>query len=150
MPGGRPSIDLQKVSKEMLEWSLKEDSFNLCGFSGEYEYPPSVITKYARENEQFKATYEIVKARLAKRREQGLALGLVHVKAYDLNSKHYDLYLKEDWKEEKEFESSLKKQENAVYSQESAEKYSALMNQLSAMQSPSRSCESSNNKDNKS
>ena len=110
MAGGRPPIDIEKVQLDMLAWSLLPTSTNLCGFSGQFEIPPSVITRYARTNEEFSATYEIVKARLAQRREEGLVKGTVHQKAYDLNAKTYDGYLKAESRDDIDYDTEKKKE----------------------------------------
>lgn len=111
--GGRPrEYDRDQIAEEMIEWAQLPDSINLCGFSAKKLIPPSKITAWARECEKFRLSYEIVKAIVGERRERLLSSQQLHVKAYDLNAKTYDHFLKEEHKEEKTFESSLRKEED--------------------------------------
>lgn len=109
MVAGRPrQYDREEIAKDLVEWAKKEDSTNLNGYTVHSGIIPRYITRWASEDEEFRRSYEEAKAILAYRREKLLTAGDLHVKAYDLNAKVYDAYLKEEGREEKTFESSLK------------------------------------------
>lgn len=108
MAGGRPGFDKELIAQQMLDWVKKPTSLNLCGFSAEYLVSPRIVMQWAKENEEFSRVYMITKAILGERREQMLKTGELHKSAYDLNINTYDLYRKEECREEKQFESDLK------------------------------------------
>ena len=120
-PGGRPrERDRDQIAFELIEWAKQPDSINLNKFCCTREPPlaPSMITNWARECNQFKRAYETAKAFIGARREEKLSRNELHVKAYDLNAPTYDYYLKEEKREQLEFESNLRKQEDAVKPQQ--------------------------------
>lgn len=108
MVAGRPGHDKEEVAKQLIAWSKLDDSINLCGFSADHDVAPRTIMTWAKENEEFRRTYEAVKTRIGARRERLLNAGQLHVKAYDLNANVYDLYRKEESREQLTFESDLK------------------------------------------
>ena len=115
-PVGRPrEHDREQIAKDMIEWAKLPDSINLCGFccSREPPMPPSKITQWAKECDEFRKAYETSKAFLGNRREHLLNAELLHVKAYDLNAKTYDAFLDDKVKEHASFESSLRKDEDS-------------------------------------
>jgi hypothetical protein len=143
MVSGRLKVwDREEIAEKMLVWAAKDTSRNLNGFCAEIKIPPSNITRWAKENEIFCQAYEIVKAILAERREEGLVSGAVHVKAYDLNVKVYDAFLKEESREEKIFESSLKSGEGEEINQEIKDKQDAILAQISSLQASSKASRS--------
>lgn len=125
--------DREQIAKDMVEWAKKPDSFNLNGFCGQQLIDPTKITKWAKEDETFCQAYKITKALLASRREKGLVEGKVHVKAYDLNATVYDQFLKEERREEAEFTSSLKKQEDNNLNQQLAQSISDAIKNKTAV-----------------
>jgi hypothetical protein len=152
MPGGRPRTvspppdECIALGEELIAWVKENKPTHLSEWYSIEKMIPWKMWNAMCELKEFLPYYEQALNIVAKNARNGVLHPSIAQRFLSL----YHRDLKADERSEKEFESSLKKQENAVYSQESAEKYSALMNQLSAMQSPSRSCESSNNKDNKS
>lgn len=112
---GRPrEYDRDAIAQSILEWAQKETSINLNGFCTTHDplIPPSYLSIWANEDDEFSKAYETAKAFLACRRENKLANNELHVKAYDLNAGVYDYFLREEKRREKEFESELKKNEN--------------------------------------
>jgi len=106
MAAGRPrEHDREAISQELIEWAKLPTSINLCGFccSREPPLPPSMITKWARECDEFRLAYETAKTFLGQRREEMLNAELLHVKAYDLNATTYDHFLKEEKQEAAKF-----------------------------------------------
>ena len=106
---GRPrKYDQEAIAIDLVEWAKKEDSTNLNGYTVHSGIIPRYITRWAGEDESFRRAYEEAKAILAYRREKLLTAGELHVKAYDLNAKVYDHFLREESREEKVFDSKLK------------------------------------------
>jgi len=106
--GGRPRIhDRDKIASDLVEWAKLPDSINLNKFCAINCIAPPKITQYARECEQFRAAYEEAKAHLGYRREQLLNENKLHVKAYDLNANTYDYFLKQERREQAEYEAQL-------------------------------------------
>lgn len=133
---GRPrEHDRDAIADALIEWAKLPDSLNLNGFCCTREPPiaPSKITIWAKEDENFRKAYEAAKAFIGVRREQMLSLDLLHVKAYDLNAKTYDHFLKEEARQQMEFESSLASKENASYSEKDAQRLDAFTNQVSKL-----------------
>lgn len=117
MTAGRPQKwDRSKVATDLLNWAKQPDSINLNKFCALYEpsIPPSLITVWAKESEEFMIAYESAKTYLGFRREEMLSSDMLHVKAYDLNATTYDYFLKEEKRKQAEFESNLRKQEEGV------------------------------------
>jgi len=112
--GGRPRMhDRNQIAKDLIEWAKLDDSINLNAFccSREPFINPRKISEWAKEDDWFKEAYETAKAFIGARRERKLNTNQLHVKAYDLNATVYDHFLKEEKRQQAEFESNLKKQE---------------------------------------
>ncbi len=117
MVAGAPRThDRDAIAKELIEWAKKPDSINLNKFCCTREPPlsPSVVIRWTKECDKFRQSYETAKAFLGARREEWLNSETLHVKAYDLNAANYDLFLKEERKEQAAYESSLKKDEEGA------------------------------------
>ena len=112
---GRPQeYDRKQVAVNLVEWEKKATSINLCGFCTTHDplLPHVYLSRWAKDDEDFRLAYETAKAFLGNRREQMLNDDLLHVKAYDLNATTYDWFLKDEKRQQAEFESSLKEKEN--------------------------------------
>lgn len=139
--GGRPrEHDRDQIALDMIEWAKLPDSINLCGFCCSREPPidPTKITWWAKECPEFRKAYNITKGFLGDRREKMLNAEKLHVKAYDLNAKTYDEFLKEEVMNQARFESSLKQEEAKSMSQTDIDRYESMMNQLKALQNLSK------------
>jgi hypothetical protein len=116
-PGGRPrEHDRDKIASELLDWAKKEDSINLNKFCCTREPPlaPSVVLRWSKECDKFRLAYETAKSYLGFRREEWLSAETLHVKAYDLNATNYDMFMRDDKRQQAEYEASLKKIENNI------------------------------------
>lgn len=117
---GRPKgYDRNKVAKLLIEWAKKNDSINLNKFCITHDpaIPPATLIRWTKEDDSFRESYEIAKAYLGFRREEWLNSEALHVKAYDLNASNYDLFLREEKRQQAEFESSLKQKEENTQQQ---------------------------------
>jgi len=111
--GGRPRLhDREEIALDMIQWAKKDDSINLCGYCAENELAPTLLINWSNEKtlegKRFRLAYDLVKSMIGKRREELLTNNKLHVKAYDLNAKTYDKFLKEERMEEIETEIRLK------------------------------------------
>lgn len=117
-PVGRPrERDREKIMNDMLEWAKRDESINLCEFCCLFvdpPLPPSDLTKFAKSDSEFGKAYEATKAFIGFRRERKLNNQELHVKAYDLNAATYDYFLKEEKRQQAEFEAELKKSEEST------------------------------------
>lgn len=144
--GGRPfEYDRNEVAEKLLEWSILDNSINLCSFCAENKIIPQNLTKWAIDHEWLSLALQLTKAYLGARREVKLSEGKLHAKAYDLNAATYDHFLKEERRDEKQFDHDLqkkmiefmhflKKEMTETVSVEVKEQFDALMNQISRMQ----------------
>lgn len=152
--GGRPrEHDRDQIAKDMVEWAKLPDSINLCGFCCTREPPmnPRKISEWSKECNTFREAYETAKAFLGNRREKMLNEEMLHVKAYDLNATTYDQFLKDEKRQQMEFEASLKVNENKV-DPKYVENFMEVVQQIKETQpkSSSKSASKSNNNDTKS
>lgn len=140
MAGGRPrEYERLETAENMLKWALKDDSLNLTGFCAEYLIPSSTILQWSKEpteeGRQFQRAYNLVKDILGNRREKRLTDGALHTKAYDLNAKVYDAFLRDESRVQAEFEARLKAEEAKAHTETEEKHYKDVMGQLSSLQS---------------
>lgn len=146
MVAGRPQeYDRIKIAKDLIDWSKKKDSINLCGFCMEYDLDPNCLLEWNRVDEKFSRSYRMAKANLGFRREQMVSAGKLHQLAYSKNSRTYDPFLKSEEKEASEFESSLKVKEQSIVSEADVQRHNDLMDQVKSLQS-SRKIDNNNSK----
>lgn len=144
---GRPrEHNREQIAIDMIEWARKEDSLNLNKFCALYNppIPPSKITNWAKEEEVFRQAYESTKAFIGFRREEKLNANELHVKAYDLNATTYDYFLKDERRQQAEFEAALKSDENQKVDDKIENGYKTIMNQLGRLQSSDLKIDDSN------
>lgn len=142
--------DREKIAKDLIEWAKKDDSINLCKFCAINSIVPSKLSQWAKEDEFFRQAVELAKTHLGARREELLNADALHVKSYDLNATTYDYFLKEERRQQLEFESFLASQNITEYDEKAEATLKALMNQLSALQSNKQIAFKSNSTESKS
>jgi predicted amidophosphoribosyltransferase len=143
---GRPrEHDREKIAHDLIEWAKKDDSINLNKFCAFNEIVPSKISQWAKEDDNFRQAYELAKSFIGYRREEMLNREELHVKAYDLNATNYDYFLRDEKRQQSEFEAALKSQEIEKYTQDDLNKYQSLMSQLDKLQSDLKNADSNNN-----
>lgn len=138
---GRPrEHNREQIAIDMIVWASLDTSVNLNGFCCSYKPPidPTKITQWAHEETedglQFRKAYNATKSFLAERRETNLNKGKLHVKAYDLNAKVYDHFLRQEYRDDIAYQIMLKAKEDSCNSVEDLARYNALMDQLSDLQ----------------
>lgn len=129
--------DREKLAEELVLWAKKPDSINLNKFCAMNLIAPSKIAFWAKDDEEFRTAYEIAKSFLAYRREELLNLDELHVKAYDLNATTYDFFLREERRQQAQFEAELKAQEDKAVADSFIDKYDSFMQQLEKLQGDS-------------
>lgn len=124
----------EELADKLIAWAKKDDSINLCSFCGELEMAPGILLRMVKEDNRLSEAYDLAKAFLGARREVRLSENKLHVKAYDLNAKTYDRFLKEEGREEMQFQSSLKASENDAIDDANLNAYLAVMEQITKAQ----------------
>ena len=143
---GRPrEHDREQIAIDIIQWAKKVDSINLNKFCALYKppFPPKKLSEWAKENDEFRESYEIAKAFLAFRREEKLNSEELHVKAYDLNAAAYDYFIKEEKMAQAQFEASLKTQTDSHIDEKIMENFDRTMKQLDSLQSSARKIDES-------
>ncbi|HEX4374873.1 MAG TPA: hypothetical protein VHZ50_16330 [Puia sp.] len=111
---GRPRIyDREKIFQDLLEWAKLPDSINLCKFCAINELDPDLILQWSRDEPELSRTYRTVKSFIGARREELLNKNKLHTKAYDLNATNYDFFLKDEKRQQLEYEASLKSSQDS-------------------------------------
>lgn len=154
--GGRPPIfDKLVIARELVEWAKKDDSINLNAFCCWHEPPiaPNYLSQWSKEQtlegELISQAMYIAKSFLACRREAWVGSDKLNQKAFDRNATVYDLFLKQEERDQLEFESSLKSKELNTTSQADLDRFESVMGQLLALRVRNIE-ESSNNREPKS
>lgn len=130
---GRPrEYDRDTLSSLMLEWAQLNDSMNLNQFSAKYLVPPPTVMQWARDDKYFSTVYSTVKAILASRREERLNSGELHARAYERNATVYDLYMRDELRNQIEFEAKINTE--VAVSEVEAQKYDQIMSLLASRQ----------------
>jgi hypothetical protein len=136
--GGRPrKHDREQIANDMIKWAEKFDSINVNKFCALYKPPFSVrkLSEWSKEDDNFRESYDIVKSFLAFRREEWVSQDKLHVKAYDLSACAYDHIIKEEKRQQAEFESALKEKELIAVSESDNKRFDDMMNQIKELQS---------------
>lgn len=132
---GRPrEWDRTEIAIKMLEWAKDERNINLCGFSADNLIPSPKILEWARTDEDFRQTYELVRDFIGRRREERLTKGELHVKAYDLNAMTYDAHLRAEIRGQLEFDYKLKSRAEIDVNESTVKQFDALNQQLLFLQ----------------
>jgi hypothetical protein len=114
---GRPrTYDRDYIREQLDLWARKPTSLILAQFSDEYDIPTSTVMDFAREEEDFRATLNIARNRLASRREVMLHSNSLHQAGYNRYQSHYDGFLKIDEREDIEHAGAVKHKIEAVES----------------------------------
>ncbi len=112
MAGGRPpEHDLEKLAHQLIEWSFLPDSLNLIGFSSPRRISVTKLPDFAVRDPKFREALNLAKENIAQNRFKASCAGLMPQVFYSRSEGMYDpLYHKYD-REEKKFDSDLRKDE---------------------------------------
>ncbi len=138
MVAGRPrEYDRVLIAQQMMEWVAKDDSINLCGFCADYWIPYSRMWAWAQEDKEFRDILEMIRLKIAQRREQWVSEKRLHQTAYGLNARVYDRPMHQYYREDSKYQSDLKKEEGATIAPETANQFENMMNQIKKLQEAS-------------
>lgn len=116
MPAGRPKeYDRISIFKQLVKWAELDHALNLnefCFWHCEPRISLKRLIDFSNENDEYLESYAIAKCAIQVRRERKNSLKTLSDAAYNRNARHYDYLEKEGHKEEKTFESSLRKDED--------------------------------------
>ncbi len=109
---GRPSkYDLKAIAKELVEWSQNPDSLKFTMFSAPRMLNLQRFPEWAKKDEDFAEALAISKQFLDINRFNAAANEMMPEKWYSKNERIYDPLHAYDYREEKRFESGLRKEE---------------------------------------
>ena len=103
-------INVEEMADNLIAWSLKDDSWNLCGFVAQEAITAQRVSEWARNNDYFKSAYDFALSQLGQRRERKVSDGSLHTVGYKMNGNVYDAFLKEEDYGKIKFEARLKKE----------------------------------------
>lgn len=105
---GRPrTYDRDYIHEELQKWSEAPDSVVLTQFCDKFKIASTKIQDFAREDDEFRTTLRLVRDRLGARREIYHNKGTIQPTSYNRYVKHYDGFLKQDEREDKEHEKQI-------------------------------------------
>ncbi len=110
MVAGRPrEWDRDQIREELLEWVTQDDAINLNKFCCTRNPPldPSKISIWAKECDEFRKAYYMAKAFIAVKREEWVATERLHQSAYNRNSKVYDVFERDEGREEYAYQKEI-------------------------------------------
>jgi len=109
---GRPSqYDIKAIAKELVEWAQHPDSLKMTMFASPRMLNLQRFPEWARKDEDFAEAYTIAKQFLDINRFKAAASEVMPENWYSKNERIYDPLHDEHYREEKKFESNLRKEE---------------------------------------
>lgn len=109
-PPWRPKeYDLEQLANEILQWSKKSDSINLTQFVSEKEFPPQYISRWCNESSYFCEVLSMAKVNIGLNRQRQALEAKLTQQEFTRHEYRYDPFYREDERDEKTFESNLKK-----------------------------------------
>jgi len=114
LPAPPYKYDRKEVVEKMFKWAEKETSTIFVDFCFQEKIPRNAINTMVYESEEFADAYELVKMKLAERRERHLNREQMHVHAYNRYQACYDPFLHEHETKEKDLEAQRKKEQEAA------------------------------------
>lgn len=124
---GRPiKYNRDELMQALLDWCELPNSIDLSDFCWDYGIDPDLVYKIGKTDE-CSAVYRIVKSKMARRRAEALAEGMMDKSEFAPIQRYYDHFYNSHWREEKEFETKLKIAEKEVegkYNKSLAEHFS--------------------------
>lgn len=113
-PGGRPQeYDRIAIGYEMVEWSKRSDALTVPMFATSKGLHSGILRNWANENEQFRALFLQAKENVGINRLNSVKNNTLNEGIYKQTMHFYDLDIKADVREEKEFEAQLKNPKDA-------------------------------------
>ncbi len=115
---GRPSqYDIKAIAKELVEWAQYPDSLKFTMFSAPRHINLQRFSEWVKKDEDFAEAYALAKQYLDINRFKAAATEVMPENWYSKNERIYDPLHDEHYREEKKFESDLRKQEGEGHKQ---------------------------------
>lgn len=112
---GRPSqYDLKAIARDLVEWSQHPDSLKFTMFTAPRHINLQRFPEWAAKDEYFADAYALAKQYLDVNRFKAAASELMPEQWYSKNERIYDPMHEHHYREEKKFESALKKDEEGA------------------------------------
>ncbi len=109
---GRPSqYNIKAIAKELVEWAQHPDSLKFTMFSAPRHLNLQRFPEWAKKDEDFAEAFALSKQFLDINRFKAAANELMPENWYSKNERIYDPLHDEHYREEKKFESGLRKEE---------------------------------------
>lgn len=109
---GRPSqYDLKAIAKDLVDWSQHPDSLKFTMFAAPRHINLQRFPEWAKKDSDFAEAYALAKQYLDINRFKAAAQELMPEQWYSKNERIYDAVHEDHYREEKKFESSLRKDE---------------------------------------
>lgn len=141
MAGGRPpEWDTDFLKREIILWARLPNSLNINAFccSLDPEIDPDYLLYLIKKDPEFSRIHRIVKTYLSARREEANSEKLLSDAAFKSALRHYDLFLKEDWKEEETFKANLSKEIETDVSKQKESDFKDFINQMQSLSSKAK------------
>jgi len=110
---GRPPTDLIKLAEELIEWSYTPQALNLIGFSSPRKFTVTRLADYAVKDEAFSDALRLAKENISLNRFNASCAKLMPEVYYNRCEAMYDPLYNAFSKEEKRYESELRKKEES-------------------------------------
>ncbi len=135
MVAGRPqTYDRIAVGKEFIQWVKDHpDCLTVPHFTTAQGYSSDTLITWCNEDNEFRQYYMLAKELIGINRLNLMCIGKLDTNVYLKNERRFDCDHKNDWKQEKEFESNLKKNEAQAqneYAKQILDKLSENKNQI--------------------
>ena len=116
MAGGRPQeYDRLKIGQDMINWAATNpDALTVPMFATSIGLHSGILRNWCTENEEFRAMYIQAKEIMSINRLNAMRSDTLSDSVYMKTLTHFDCDAKAEVREEKAFESSLRKEEDGV------------------------------------
>ena len=112
---GRPSqYDLKAIAKDLVEWSQLPDSLKFTMFAAPRHINLQRFPEWAAKDDDFAEAYALAKQYLDINRFKAAAQEVMPEQWYSKNERIYDPVHEHHYREEKKFESNLRKEEEGI------------------------------------
>lgn len=109
---GRPSqYDLKAIAKDLVEWAQNPDSLKFTMFAAPRHINLQRFAEWAKKDDDFAEALSLAKQYLDINRFKAAAQEIMPETWYSKNERIYDPIHEDHFREEKKFESNLRKQE---------------------------------------
>lgn len=119
---GRPHTDLKQLAKELIKWSTEPTAMNLMQFSSPRGMSVTKLPEWAEKDENFREALQLAKENIGINRFESAVNNELPKDLFLKAEGNYDPLHRAYFREEKEFESKLRKSEKT-----SAEEYNSYL-----------------------